>query len=656
MRKNIRLVALCAAALTLASCAKEIATPDPVEKEASLFNMTVYAGDDTKTEIESDGAGGYKVNWLSGDMLGVYEVGNGVVQDKTVSSPLTAGGSTAAFEFAFAGAPAAPYDYTFVYPASALGKVGENYLVTLPGTQTFAEGSFDMDADVLVSEHVQSDVRPTSTDVRFARLGATVKMTVNAPVTTENIRKIVFSTTEANIVGSYVLNPQTGALADDMVSGSKAITLTPETATVYSGNIVVWFRVAEVTLSQNFTVSVTTDAKTYTKTINLAAKERQLPFRDGKMAMVGIDLTDVSGVENTRVDVIDLAYTGVSGTTYTAWEKKGSKSEAEYKGKTNETSGVMGLRTTNSDCGIVTTVSGGKVKQVTITLKPTGYKRTIDVYAKNTAYSDVSDLYSDSKLIQGNKIGSVSVAAAATENVTETVVFTSDYNFVGIRSYNSAAAVPEIRISWEGTPVPSVSTGEATDIHANGATLSGSYAGASGGIYEAGFYWDTDASDLEDIAHKEQKITVDGSALTSGNFSGEIGSLDEVTTYYFRAYVLWLDVEENTYKEFLGPILEFTTHAKAYVPGGWLEMPAYTVDGMNGTTTSSLGDLYPLTHYATMNDKQQRNYSLLYDPEMYASYWVAYPLCSSHLGTGRSSNPFDYDPDVPSEKERKTRV
>lgn len=84
---------------------------------------------------------------------------------------------------------------------------------------------------------------------------------------------------------------------------------------------------------------------------------------------------------------------------------------------------------------------------------------------------------------------------------------------------------------------------------------------------------------------------------------------------------------------------------------GWLELPSYTTSSMSGTTSSSLNDLYKVTHKATMGGTLQRNYTVLYDPAMYASYWVAYPLCSSHLGSGRTDDPWDYDPQVPSSKQ-----
>lgn len=63
----------------------------------------------------------------------------------------------------------------------------------------------------------------------------------------------------------------------------------------------------------------------------------------------------------------------------------------------------------------------------------------------------------------------------------------------------------------------------------------------------------------------------------------------------------------------------------------FLELPAGGNDG--------------LTHWAQMGGRQQRNYTMLYDPDVYASYWVAYPLCAAHLGTGRTET-WAYDPSV----------
>ena len=660
MKKNLfRIIGLGIAAVAmLASCSKSEEDINPINEDA--FQMVVSTGDpSTKTIIDDIGGGKYGVLWQAGDKLAVYEGGNGTVQGRTESTPLASGGATAQFQFAFSGSPSAPYDYTFVYPAAALSLESTKYLVSLPATQTFVANSFDPAADVLISEHIHSEsTRPDNINARFVRLGGTARMTIKAPTTTETIQKIIFSTTEVDIAGKFELNPATGELSDAMAEGFKSITLTPASATTFTGEVVVWFRLAEVTLTDNFTVSVTTDKKTYTKTLYLNTLGRELPFQNSKLTNFGIDLRETGGVDNIRQDVINSAFTGVGSTSYANWSgKKGTATNAIYAGYTATRSpgGEIGLRTdidhTNTYySGIITTASGGIAKSVIITARTTAsYSRTVDVYAKNTPYTSPNDLFDDAT--KGDYIGSVTTPANS--EFTGIVTLNSDYAYVGIRSQQYAVDVPEIRVSWEGgVPKPFVTTGDATAITYAGATLSGTFTSAPGGIYEAGFYWDTDKDALESLANPSQVVTTDGTSATSGNFSCDLGSLPhELTKYYYRAYILWLNTETNTYEEFLGRVHSFETVARDYSAAGWLELPSYTIAGMAGTTTSSLSDLYWITHKAEMGGREQRNYTMLYDPELYTSYWVAYPLCSDHLGSGREDQWGVFDPKVPSDKQ-----
>ena len=76
----------------------------------------------------------------------------------------------------------------------------------------------------------------------------------------------------------------------------------------------------------------------------------------------------------------------------------------------------------------------------------------------------------------------------------------------------------------------------------------------------------------------------------------------------------------------------------AQVPSGpqWLELPGAEVFDAE----------YRVTHYAEMEGRKQRNYTILYDEDTYVSYWVAYPLCHSHLTSGREEV-WAYDVIVP---------
>ena len=178
-------------------------------------------------------------------------------------------------------------------------------------------------------------------------------------------------------------------------------------------------------------------------------------------------------------------------------------------------------------------------------------------------------------------------------------------------------------------------------MNSGGATLQGSYTGATGTISEVGFYYGTSSGNLPN------KVVATG---TSSPFSKAVTGLSASTTYYYKAYVLeYSEVAGGDVYRY-GDESSFTTSAATPEKLGWLEMPSYTASAMSGTTTSSLSDLYKVTHYATLNASTVRNYTLLYDPEMYASYWVAYPLCSAHLGTGRDEE-WAYDPSVPNAKQ-----
>ncbi|MEE3466678.1 MAG: fibronectin type III domain-containing protein, partial [Candidatus Cryptobacteroides sp.] len=814
-----------AAALFTLSCSRIQEEPALTpEQTVTPFRMQVKAGDPaTKTVIDDNGES-YGILWQAGDALGVFEVGKGVVQPKAESEPLTGPASTATFGLSLSGAVEAPYDYSFVYPSAALTKNGNQYLITLPGEQTFPANSFDIQADVLVAEHQYfATERPTELNVRFARLGATARMVIKAPVTEERIQRITFSTTEGNLHGAYSLNPATGELSDAFVSGGNSLKLTPAQATTYNGNIVVWFRLGARVLSKDFTVSVRTETTTYTKTVDLASASRTLEFANGKLTKFNVNMVEVAGVENTyegdyaeftaadayalgittnaytdmpafekmygdkwagkinyasgsfglnntdgnylqlptfseeidrveitvssisatrklfltdsstgqigsahqsvsasttgtytldvsslhlhtaclrvtsgavgiskvaviakndsrvaldapsnvkasldehvnntvhiswtgtenataylvaytpeggstsyvtvtdeyavlealeystnysysvtavadpyfntnssatagasaiatgaqpagmKLDVITVSQTNATSNSYADFSNLVLSSNARYAGKNAKGNDVIQLNSTKP-YGIWSTTSGGYVRSVTVTLLA-GTANTLDIYAKNSAYAS-EDLYT-SAATKGTKVGSVT--ASTGESVRQKIVFSDNYNYVGIRSSNGAIYVEEIRIEWatSGLPKAAVTTLPATDIEAVNATLNGSYSNAANGILEAGFYWDTNSADLDNLAHPEQfVVATDSDVATSGNFSCVLPSLTEETRYYVKAYVVEFDSSTQTYVEHYGSIVHFTTLSKAaFTPGGWLEMPSYTVEDMVG--------------------------------------------------------------------------
>ena len=167
-----------------------------------------------------------------------------------------------------------------------------------------------------------------------------------------------------------------------------------------------------------------------------------------------------------------------------------------------------------------------------------------------------------------------------------------------------------------------------------GATLQGSFSGATGTIYETGFYYGTTSGSLDGQVTGDQCQ----GASASGDFAYTIESLAASTKYYYQAYVLEYNAATSAYVERRGAESSFTTAAPpAYVPTGWLELPAVT------GSEDFVGEFYGSGAQTAAN----RNYSYNYSYSWYASLWVAYPLCGSHKSGSASTSTWRYNPNVP---------
>ena len=165
-------------------------------------------------------------------------------------------------------------------------------------------------------------------------------------------------------------------------------------------------------------------------------------------------------------------YINFSGATFT--------SSAEYAGLASSGTGkYIQLRTKNSNEGVVTTTSGGKLKSVTISFNSQTTDRSIKIYGKNEPYTDATDLYNAEK--QGTLIGTI-----AANDETFTVSPTADFKYVGMVSANAAIYIDGITVEWEGSAANiagNVLKGAAEDIEA-----AGKYVLAKPEGNEVGFY------------------------------------------------------------------------------------------------------------------------------------------------------------------------
>ena len=142
-------------------------------------------------------------------------------------------------------------------------------------------------------------------------------------------------------------------------------------------------------------------------------------------------------------DVLNYDFIGTTGTTYKAFSGKTGTSGAVYAGQSAGGSSSIQLRTKDNNSGIVTTISGGKVKSITITFNSATLEgRTVNVYGKNTAYEAATDLYDTET--SGDELGSIAYGSTSTS-----LTIDGDYTFIGLRSSSSALYLDEVQITWE---------------------------------------------------------------------------------------------------------------------------------------------------------------------------------------------------------------
>ena len=150
--------------------------------------------------------------------------------------------------------------------------------------------------------------------------------------------------------------------------------------------------------------------------------------------------TKIVVIEGGIVDVLNRAFTGVTGTDYKSWSRKAATSAAVYAGQSAGGNGAIQLRSNNSNSGIVTTVSGGKVKKISIDWNSnTDASRKLWVYGSNTAYTNPTELYNTST--DGDKLAEIPCG-------TIEFVIEGDYKYIGLRSASGAMYLNSVEITW----------------------------------------------------------------------------------------------------------------------------------------------------------------------------------------------------------------
>ena len=313
----------------------------------------------------------------------------------------------------------------------------------------------------------------------------------------------------------------------------------------------------------------------------------------------------VEGEEET--DVLTQTTTGITGTNYTEWSGKTVTTDAVYAGQSAGGNNSIQLRSDNSNSGVITTTSGGKVKKVTVSWNSnTANGRTINIYGKNTAYEAATDLYDNSK--QGTLLGSL--AKGTTElNVT------GNYEYIGIRSSSGALYLSSVSIKWETVPGAAESgyitsctkqvavtataggsatiDGESAVNWVNASTEMALVATPDEGYVFAGWTYESSGTVLiDDESAASTTVITEGAATITANFvSGSTISADK-SSLNLEAYVNEGGSTTVTFTSSDAPqygTVQYTIEDNTYISVS----PASTylnTSNLNATVTVSFGD------------------------------------------------------------------
>ena len=149
----------------------------------------------------------------------------------------------------------------------------------------------------------------------------------------------------------------------------------------------------------------------------------------------------------TVSDALNLTFTGQSGNSYGSWTNKSApNSTAVYSGNNAGGNSSIQLRSSTSSgstvhAGIVTTTSGGNISNVTVVWEGnTIAGRTLNVFGKNTAYTDQDDLYNDST--KGTLLGTI------VKGTSTSLTITGSYAYVGVCSDSGAMYLTSVTFTF----------------------------------------------------------------------------------------------------------------------------------------------------------------------------------------------------------------
>lgn len=295
-RSFFTIFSLAVATAALVSCAKEIKVNNSTAKGKGVTINVLAVDENTKTYVEDGDVP--VIKWSEGDAVAVFEMVDGVVAGQATSNALNLSKGKAGFSTTLGWeAKGSSYQYSAVYPHSAVYSGEGSYLLYMPAVQALEGNNLSLNSDILFSTVVDKGATRVSdgenVEFAFRRLGTVVRLTLKGINSGEKIRQVKL-VAPVYVAGAIKYDPVTSTVD----SKSAFVNLASNTITlkvddlVATGSDVVWFRVLSERdwgmAGDQLAFEIITDKNVYKKEISSCPK---MKFADGGLTRFSVNLS-----------------------------------------------------------------------------------------------------------------------------------------------------------------------------------------------------------------------------------------------------------------------------------------------------------------------------------------------------------------------------
>lgn len=291
MKKMMKLLTVvAAAAMGLTACQSSF--EETVDANVDVKNSVIvnFVAETTKTAVDTSGDTPI-FSWDESEDFVVLEQTSALAKASSVVYTNVDGKADIKAEFA-PNAGHSEYKYVAVYPEAGFVSAEESInaaVLALPASQSAVEGSYDPNADLMVSMPVVTTAQPTEAQpMRFTRLAAVAKMTINGLTLAadEVVECVEFTANGKNLAGTITAdleNPHEFTVNNGVSTVSVATTSATE----------VYFTVLPTLLNAEdaYSVVVVTNKQVYIKQGTIP-EGKSLEFVKGKVSRFPVDMTE----------------------------------------------------------------------------------------------------------------------------------------------------------------------------------------------------------------------------------------------------------------------------------------------------------------------------------------------------------------------------